>query len=67
MQIFLEIRRIYLKLMKKNQNITTCNQPDLKTLGFWLIMPINLLGHQDIHNTQGGKQIGEGKGETIDY
>ena len=38
--------RIYLKLIKKNQKITTCNQLDLETLGSWPIMPKNLFGHR---------------------
>ena len=29
---------MYLKLMKKNQKITTCNRLDLEALGFWPIM-----------------------------
>ena len=34
----------YLELIKKDRTITTCNQLDLETLGFWLIMPKNLYG-----------------------
>ena len=29
----------------KNREIATCNQLDLESLGFWLIMPNNLPGH----------------------
>ena len=39
-------RRIYeinLKLIQKNRKIATCNQLDMETLGFWLIMLKNLL------------------------
>ena len=39
---FRGICRIYLKSVKKNQKITTCNWLDLETLGFWLIMPRRL-------------------------
>ena len=37
--IFIWIYGIYLKLIKKNQKITTCNQLDFEKQGFWPIMP----------------------------
>ena len=36
---------LHLKLMKKNQKMSTCNQLDLETLGYWPIMHISLPGH----------------------
>jgi hypothetical protein len=36
---------MYLELTKKNEWITTYNQLDLETLGFWAIMPKILPGH----------------------
>ena len=36
---FRGICRVFLKLLKKSQKITTCNQLDLETLGFCPIMP----------------------------
>ena len=39
------IYEIYLKLVKKYQTITTCNQLDLETLGFWPMMAKHLPGH----------------------
>ena len=36
---------IYLKLIKENQKISTCNQLDLETLGSVTDLTQNLLGH----------------------
>ena len=44
---FRRIYRIYVKVMKKNRKITTCNWLDLETLGLWPRMPKNLPGQED--------------------
>ena len=36
---FRGINRIYLKVMKKTQKVSTCNQLDLETLGYQLFLP----------------------------
>ena len=40
---FTGIYRIYLKSIRKNPKVTAWNRLDLGTLGFWPIMPKNLL------------------------
>ena len=40
---FRGICKIYLKLIKKNRDITTCNRLDLETLGSWPVVCKNLL------------------------
>ena len=42
---FRGIYKVYLKIIKKIQKVTTCNWLDLKTLEFGPIMPKNLLGY----------------------
>jgi hypothetical protein len=42
---FRGIHELYLKLMKNNWKMSTCNWLDLETLGFWLIMSENLPIH----------------------
>ena len=42
---FRGIYRIYIKWMKRNQKMSTCNRLDLESLGSWLTMPKNFPGN----------------------
>ena len=46
---------MHFNLINKNRKITTCNQLDLKMLGFLLIIPKSLLGHWGLVHT--GSQV----------
>jgi hypothetical protein len=53
---FRGIYRIYLKLIKKTQKITTCNRLNLDTLGFGLIMPQKSPGTLGLSNHFGSQR-----------